>query len=158
MTLGQIIDREVERHRAFWANPSLWNLAGPWAMVVLLTIALVWARNADSSSAKNEASVIATVVGIDSSNHGCYRYAFSTNGVYYANCGFPQGGSLAVGDQVVVYYDLRDPSRNHLHEFKEEVDNEALLIRLVWMLGIAPTAIVLWRRHLHQRRTARSLL
>lgn len=154
MTLGQIIDWQVERQRAFWANPSLWNLAAPWTGVILLTTVLVWAWNADSSSAKNEANVIATVVGIDSSNHGCYRYTFSINGRSYANCGFPRDGLLAVGDRVVAYYDLRDPSRNHLHEFKEETDNDAHLIPMVWMLGVAPTVIVLWRRYLHQRRTA----
>jgi len=124
-------------------------------MVVLLTIVLVWVRNADSSSAKNEANVIATVVGIGSSNHGCYRYTFSANGRSYANCGFPRDGSLAVGDRVVAYYDLKDPSRNHLHEFKDEINNDAFLILVVWMFfGVPPTTFLLWRRHLHQRRTA----
>jgi hypothetical protein len=153
MTFGEIIDWQIARQRTFWANPSLWHLAGPWAMVILLTALLISARIADLNSAKHEAQGIATVLGMDSSNHDCYRYALSVNGRSYTNCGFPREGSLAVGDRVIAYYDSEDPSRNHLHGFKDEIDNDSFLIGVVWIFfGFVPTAFVLWRRYLHQKR------
>jgi hypothetical protein len=118
VTLGQIVDRGMRDAERRWANPSWWNLLVvlPWTLGMVLFIH-DW--KVDKQIAGREQTTQGVIITHEPANHNRYGYMFSVNGKTFNGWESPKKEELAIGKQVVVYFDPRDPNKNALTDFGE---------------------------------------
>jgi len=103
----------------YWGRPSWWNLfvTLPWAMGLVF---FIYAGLSERAIAQRERTTEGRITQHEPQNHNRYGYTFSVNGRPYHGWTTPQeGSSFAVDQQVIVFYDSRDATRNALTDFNE---------------------------------------
>ena len=133
-----------------WENPSWRNLLGTWATVPLFVL-LIYSWNADRETAKRQKVASATIVAQDPSNHQCYEYAFRVKSASYSGCEFPQ--HPAIGNEIQVFYDPQNPTRNHVNDFNEVSEGELPFVPIPILIPVA-LGIFIWLKR-RSYRTAK---
>ena len=145
MTIGNAIDRWVARTSQDWSYPSRWNLlvVVPWVLGLAF---LIYEWRTDGQIASRQERVSGTVTAHEPANHNRYRYEFKVDGKSYTGWENPKGSELAIGKQVIVFYDPQNPSRNALTDF-HDMSTSALGPVPMLLFGIgAVAAFVFYRR------------
>jgi hypothetical protein len=122
LAMIEFLKQRARETEEAWRRPSWGHLVVvlPWTIgVVFLTCEWVVWHNA----ATRQQTTFATVTAHDAANHSRYLYTFTVAGQTYDGSQIPDGAEAwTVGQQVVVYYDAADPTRNALHDFTAESD------------------------------------
>jgi hypothetical protein len=149
-SMSKIADYLQERFDRTWNHPSWWNLliVLPWGLGVALAIH-EW--SVDRTVAKREKITNGTITGHEPANHNRYGYSFSVNGKSYSGWESPRKEEPHIGQQVTVFYDPVDPTKNALTDFAELETNS---LGPVSMLLLGMGAVALFIRY--RRRRARS--
>ena len=132
-----------------WSHPSWWNLliVVPWAIGVVLAIH-EWAD--DRTVAQREKTTNGRITAHEPANHDRYGYSFSVDGKPYSGWDSPRNEEPHVGQQITVFYDPADPTKNALTDFADlETDSLGPIPLLLFGIG----AVALFIRH--RRREAR---
>ncbi len=146
--LGQLRDNTEPRIRKTWAYPSWWLLLVvlPWTIGALICVH-EWL--VDKSVASREQTTQGIITVHEPSNHNRYEYVFSMNGKSFTGWESPRTDRLEIGQQVVVYYDPLNPSKNAPTEFGElGMENLGPLPLLLFGIGAVAWYIKTRRRTL----------
>ena len=108
--LGKMIE---ERQRQYWARPqSWWNLL-VLVPLLLILLYLVHSCRENLEIAKRQRTAVAIISSHDPANHDRYGYIFSVNSRPFSGWAYPNDKrDFSVGEQIVVFYDPIDPSKN----------------------------------------------
>jgi hypothetical protein len=91
-------------------------LALPWTFGALM---MIYDWKIDRDIARHQETTYGVITAHEPANHNLYGYIFSVNGKTFTGWQSPKEDELAIGKQVTVYYDRRDPTRNALTDFRE---------------------------------------
>jgi hypothetical protein len=118
MAVEDAIDAVATRARRAWSYPSWWNLLVvlPWVLGIAF---LIQQSRTDRQVAGRQQTTSGTITAYDPGNHNQYGYKFEVAGRGYTGWESPKHDELAVGKEVVVYYDPQNPSRNSLTDFHD---------------------------------------
>jgi hypothetical protein len=136
-----------------WSHPSWWNLliVVPWAIGVVLAIH-EWAD--DRMVAQREKTTNGSITSHEPANHDRYGYSFSVGGKPYSGWESPRKEEPHVGQQITVFYDPVDPTKNALTDFADlETDSLGPIPLLSFGIG-AVALIIRYRRR--QARDSRN--
>lgn len=145
MTIGSAIDGMVTRASRAWTHPSWWNLLVilPWVLGLAF---LIHEWRTDSQVAGRQQTASGIVTAHEPANHNRYGYKFEVDGKSYTGWESPKGSELAIGKQVIVFYDPQNPSRNALTDF-HDVSTSVLGPVPTLLFGIgAVTAFIFYKR------------
>jgi hypothetical protein len=154
MPFSPFIEDYFQRREEAWKNPSWWNLFAMWIMAPILVL-LVYAWHEDREAAKRQKTAVATIVAQDHSNHGCYNFVFSVESVPYSGCDFPM--QPAIGHKVLVFYDPKDPSRNHVQDFWKVSQGRLQFVPVPILFFIAGAGYIWLRRRSYRREQERCM-
>ena len=140
----------VGQRFASWINPPWWYafVTLPW----LLGVA-VWGVQArkDSVRASRQRTTAGVITAHDPGNHNSYEYTYSVGGRTFRAWEIPHSVEWRIGEQVLVYYDPREPGASSLVDFGERSAEDAGPIPLL-LVGIGGIlAYVGWQRYHHTR-------
>ena len=147
--MSKIADHMQERFDRRWSHPSWWNLliVLPWTIGVVLAIH-AWVNN--RTVAQREKTTNGSITAHEPANHNRYGYSFSVNGKSYSGWESPKKEEPHIGQQVTVFYDPVDPTKNALTDFADlEMDS----LGPVPMLLLATGAVALFIRYLRVHAT-----
>jgi hypothetical protein len=118
MTLGKIVDPMVRQATHTWENPSWWNILVvlPWTVGAIF---FIYQWNVDRDIATREQTTQGVIAAHEPANHNRFGYVFSVNGKNFTGWESPGKDGLDIGQQVLVYYDPLNPSKNALTEFRD---------------------------------------
>lgn len=118
VTLGKIVDHMQRRATRTWANPSWWNILVvlPWTIGIVF---LIYQWNVDRGVAAREQTTLAVITAHEPPNHNRFGYIFFVNGKSFTGWESPGKDGLNIGQQVVVYYDPLNPTKNALTELRD---------------------------------------
>jgi hypothetical protein len=145
MTIGNEIDRITTKATRAWYRPSWWNLlvALPWALGLVF---LIKEWRTDSHIATRQQTTSGIVTAHEPVNHDRYGYRFEVDGKAYTGWQIPKDSELAIGQQVIVFYDPENPSANSLTDF-HDLSISSLGPVPMLMFGIGAVAVfILYRR------------
>jgi hypothetical protein len=145
MTIGNAIDGKVARITRAWNYPSWWNLLVvlPWALGLALFLH-EW--KTDRQIARRQHATSGSVTAYEPANHNQYDYKFEVDGKSYTGRESSKRGELALGKQVIVFYDPQNPSRNALTDF-HDLSISALGPVPMLLFGIgAVAALIFYKR------------
>ena len=133
-----------------WMNPSWWNLLVmlPW------TIGLMYAISefrTDRDIAKRQETCQGVITAHEPQNHNRYGFTFSVNGKSYYGWESPRKQELAIGEQVLVYYDPQKPNTNALTKYSE-LSLDALGPVPMLLFGIGGVALFISIRRRRNRK------
>jgi hypothetical protein len=95
------------------------------------------------NAATRQQTTFGTVTAHEPSNHSRYGYTFTVGGRRYDGWQVPQDSERwTVGQQVVVYYDAADPTRNALRDLTTESDG-IIAPMPVLVLGIVAVVMII---------------
>lgn len=116
MTIGNAIDEMLARSSRTWNRPSWWSLLAvlPWVLGLAL---LIQESRTESQIAGRQQVASGIVTAHEPANHNRCGYKFSVNGKTYTGWQSPGSDELAIGKQVIVFYDPQNPSRSALTDF-----------------------------------------
>lgn len=148
--MSKIADHMQQRFDRTWRCPSWWNLliVLPSALGVALAIH-EWV--VDRTVAQREKTTNGTITAHEPANHNRYEYSFSVNGKSYSGWESPRKEEPRIGQQVTVFYDPLDPTKNALTDF---CDLETESVGPVPMLLFGIGALALFIRHRRRRGRA----
>jgi hypothetical protein len=132
-------------------RPSWWNLlvALPWALGLAF---LIQESITESQIAGRQQTTSGIITTHEPANHNRYGYKFEVDHKDYTGWQSPNNDELAIGKQVVVFYDPQSPSRNSLTDFHDLSKSSLGLVPML-LFGIGAVAVsILYRR----RRTKTS--
>src|SRR5271157_285978 len=111
MPIGNAIDEMVARTSRTWSHPSWWNLLVvlPWVLGLSF---LIQQSRTESQIAGRQQTTSGIVTAHEPANHNRFGYKFQVNGKAYTGWQSPGNHELAIGKQVVVFYDPQNPSRS----------------------------------------------
>jgi len=93
------------------------------------------------NAATRQQTTLGTITAHEPANHSRYGYMFTVEGRRYDGWQIPQDSEeWKVGEQVVVYYDAGEPTRNGLKDLTTESDG---IIAPIPVLALIITAVVL---------------
>jgi Protein of unknown function (DUF3592) len=100
----------------YWLRSSWWTLliTLPWAIGLAFSI---YVGLTDHAIAQREQAAQGMIAFHEPANHNGYGYTFSANGKSYSGWDIPTNNEPTVGQQVLVYYDPKDPNKNALSDF-----------------------------------------
>ena len=105
------------------------------------------------NAAARQQTTFGTITAHEPSNHSRYVYTFTVDGRNYQGWQIPEDSEKwAVGQQVVVYYDRVDPSRNALKDLADESENVIAPLPLVAVI-ITVILLISLRRKRGPRQT-----
>jgi len=136
-----------------WTNPS-WSsllIAMPW---LIGSIALMWGAIANHDVATREKTTIGAITAHEPANHNTYVYTFAIEDKAYAGRQIPDRRELAVGQQVRVYYDPRDPAKNSLIDFDEVALGNLGPAAFAFWSSVAVIVFIIVQRRKNQRRVS----
>ena len=144
MTVGNAIDEWVERTRRTWSRPSWWNLlvVSPW---VLGLVFMIHASRIDRQIAERQQTASGIVTAHEPANHNRYGYKFQVDGKLYTGWESPTKAELVIGQQVTVFYDPQDPSKNALTDFHDVSISELGPVPML-LFGIGAVAVYIFYR------------
>jgi hypothetical protein len=118
MSIGNAIDEMVEKTSRTWSHPSWWNLLVvlPWVLGLAF---LIQEARTESQIAGRQQTTSGMVTAHEPSNHNRYGYRFQVNGKTYDGWQSPGNDELAIGKQVIVFYDPQNPTRSALTDFHD---------------------------------------
>ena len=134
------------RHFASWINPPWWYafVTLPW----LIGLALLGVHaHQDSVRASREQTTAGVITAHDPGNHNSYQYPYSVGGRAFRAWEIAPPVDWSMGEQVVVYYDPREPGESSLVDFGERswADAGPIPFLLVGIGGVL--ASIGWPRH-----------
>jgi hypothetical protein len=145
MTIGNAVGNAIDEMVARWHRPSWWNLLVtlPWALGAAF---LIQESITQSHIAERQQTTSGIVTAHEPSNHNRYGYGFEVDGRAYTGWQSPKDEELAIGKQVVVFYDPQNPSTNALTDF-HELSASSLGPVPTMLFGIGAVAVfILYRR------------
>jgi hypothetical protein len=145
MPIGNAIDEMEARISRTWNRPSWWNLLVvlPW---VLGSAFLIHESRTESQIAGRQQSSSGIVTAHEPANHNRFGYKFEVSGKKYTGWQSPGSDELAIGKQVIVFYDPQNPSRNALRDFHDLSISSLGPVPLLFF-GIGSIALfILYRR------------
>jgi hypothetical protein len=145
MPIGNAIDGMVARTTRTWNHPSWWNLLVvlPWVLGLAF---LIQESRTDSQVAERQRMTSGIVIAHEPANHNQYEYKFEVDGKAYTGWQSPKDNELAVGKQVILFYDPQNPSRNSLTDF-HDLSMSSLGPVPMLLFGIGAVAVfILYRR------------
>jgi hypothetical protein len=145
MPSGNAIDGMVARTSRARNRPSWWNLlvALPWVLGLAF---LIQESRTASQIAGRQQTTSGIVTAHEPANHNRYGYKFEVDGKAYAGWQSPKDNELAIGKQVIVFYDPQNPSRNSLTDF-HDLSTSSLGPVPMLLFGIGAVAVfILYRR------------
>lgn len=86
----------------------------PW---IIGTVLFIYEWDADRNIATREQTTHGVITALEPANHNRFGYVFSVNGKTFTEWESPGKDRLNIGQQVLVYYDPLNPSKNALTEF-----------------------------------------
>jgi opacity protein-like surface antigen len=137
--------REV-RNQSNRIHPPWWVVAVmiPWAIGLVMQ---VYEWRTDTQIAARQQTTLGVITDHRPSQHNVYGYKFAVNGNAYKGWQSPRNDELAVGKQVTIYYDPKDPSRNALTDFYE-LSTQSLGPVPLLLLGIGAVVLFVgYKRH-----------
>ena len=100
----------------------------------------------ESQIARRQQTTSGIVTAHEPANHNQYSYKFEVDGKAYTGWQSPKDNELAIGKQVIVFYDPQNPSRNSLTDF-HDLSTSSLGSVPMLSFGIGAVAvIILYRR------------
>jgi hypothetical protein len=145
MPIGNTIDEMAAKTTRAWSHPSWWNLLVvlPWVVGVAF---LIQEWTTESQIAGRQQTTSGIVTAHEPANHNRYGYKFEVNGKTYTGWQTPGNDELAIGKQVTVFYDPRNPIRSALTDF-HDLSISSLGPVPTLLFGIGGVAIfILYRR------------
>ena len=145
MPIGKAIDEMVARTNRRWNRPSWWNLLVvlPWFLALAF---LIQQSRTESQIAGRQQTTSGIVTAHEPANHNRFGYKFQANGKTYTGWQSPGNGELAIGKQVVVFYDPQSPGRSALTDF-HELSTSSLGPVPILLFGVGAVALfILYRR------------
>ena len=91
------------------------------------------------------------VTAYEPGNHNQYVYKFEVAGRWYTGRESPKHDELAIGKQVVVYYDPQDPSKSSITDF-HDLSTKSLGPVPMLLFGIGSVAVFI--AYMRRGRTA----
>jgi hypothetical protein len=148
--MSKLADHLRWRFDKTWSHPSWWNLSIvlPWVLGVGFALH-EWAT--DRMIAQRQRTTDGTINKHEPANHDQYRYSFLVNGKSYNGWAIPRKQGFNVGQQVTVFYDPLDPTKNALSDFAD-LETESVGPIPLLLAGIGAVALFI-----RQRRRARSV-
>lgn len=146
MSIGKAIEEMVARTSRTWNHPSWWNLLVVLPWVVGLTF-LIQESRTESQIAGRQQTTSGIVTAHEPANHNRYGYEFEVNGKTFTGWQSPGNDELAIGKQVIVFYDPQNPSRSALSDF-HDLSSSSLGPVPMLLFGIGGVAVfIFYRRH-----------
>lgn len=145
MPTGNAIDEMETKISRTWNHPSWWNLlvALPWVFGLAF---LIQESRTERQIAGRQQTTSGIVTTHDPSNHNRYGYKFEVNGKTYTGWQSPGNDELAIGKQVIVFYDPQNPSRSALTDF-HDLSISSLGPVPMLLFGVGGVAVfILYRR------------
>ncbi len=151
MPVGNAIDGMVARSGRAWNRPSWWNLlvALPWALGLAF---LIQESRTESQIAGRQQATSGIVTAHEPSNHNRYGYKFDVAGRAYTGWQSPKDDELAIGKQVIVFYDPQNPSKNSLTDFHNSSTSSLGPVPML-LFGIGAVALFILYRRRHSKTT-----
>src|SRR5262249_52305891 len=145
MPIGNAIDAMAARTSRAWNRPSWWNLlvALPWALGLAF---LIQESIMESQIAGRQQTTHGIVTTHEPGNHNRYGYKFEVDGKAYTGWQSPKDEELAIGEQVIVFYDPQDPSRNSLTDFRDLSTSSLGPVSMLLFGIVAVAGYILYRR------------
>jgi len=136
-----------------WTNPSWSSLlvVMPW---LIGSIALMWGAIANHNLAAREKTITGAITAHEPANHNTYVYTFAIEGKAYTGRQIPDKRKLAIGQQVCVYYDPRDPAKNSLIDFDEVAMGNLGPAAFAFWLSAAAIVFIFVQRRKNQRKAS----
>src|SRR5215471_8314795 len=152
MPIGNAIDEMLARSRRTWNHPSWWNLLVvlPWVLGLAF---LIQESRIESQIAGRQQTTSGLVTADEPANHNRYGYKFDVNGRIYTGWQSPGNDQLAIGKQVIVFYDPQNPSRSALTDF-HDLSISSLGPVPTLLFGIGAVAVFILYRRRHTKTTA----
>ena len=118
MPIGNAFDEMVEKATRTWSHPSWWHLLAvlPWALGLAF---LIQESRRESQIAGRQQTTLGIVTAHEPANHNRYGYRFQVNDKTYNGWQSPGNDELAIGKQVIVFYDPQNPTRSALTDFHD---------------------------------------
>jgi hypothetical protein len=148
-----------QNRREQWNNPSWWNLMAVWPLPFILAFCL-YQSHLDRQIAVRQQVVEAHIVTHDPPNHDRYGYEFSLAGKTYMGWVYPNSvDSYSIGQNIAIYYDPIDPTKNSGSDFAHVSANDLFFVPFCLAALISlPVFIDVrrrnWRRKAVQNATA----
>lgn len=144
MTIGNAIDEIVARASRTWSRPTWWNLLVvlPWALGVAF---LIQESRTERQIAGRQQTTFGTVTAHEPANHNRYGYKFELDGKAYTGWQSPGHDDLAIGKQVIVFYDPQNPGQNSLTDFHDLSVSSLGPVPTLWF-GIGAVALFIFYR------------
>jgi len=141
-------DHMQERFDRTWNHPSWWNLliVLPWAIGLVVTI---YGLVNNRTVAQREKSTYGRITAHEAANHNRYGYSFLVNHKSYSGWESPTKAEPYIGQQVTVFYDPLDPTKNALTDFVDQADNLGPIPMM--LLGIGAVTLFIWYRRRDSR-------
>src|ERR1041384_5877520 len=120
--MTELFEQKVRDAGSAWRRPSWWHalLVLPWLIGVVF---FLYESEIYRNAATRQQTTFGPVTAHEPANHSRYGYTFTVEGLKYDGWQVPHDSEeWAVGQQVVVYYDAANPSRNTLRDFTAESD------------------------------------
>jgi Protein of unknown function (DUF3592) len=133
--MSKIADYMQQRFDQTWSHPSWLNLL----IVLPCTLGVVLAIHewvVDRTVAQREKTTDGRITAHEPANHNRYGYSFSVSGESYSGWESPRKEEPHIGQQVTVFYDPADPTKNALTDFAElETDSLGPVPMLLFGIG-----------------------
>ena len=144
MTIGEAVDEFIKSGSRAWRRPSWWNLliVLPWTLGLVLQI---YEWRIDTQVAARQRTADGLITDHQPSNHNTNGYVFTVNGKSYTGRQSPGANELAIGKQVTVYYDPRNPAKNALTDF-HDLSTASLGPIPLLLFGIGGVGLFIWYR------------
>lgn len=132
-----------------WRHPSWWSLLIflPW---VLGSTVAIRGLVEDRTIAQREKTTTGTVTAHEPANHNRYGYSFTVDGRTYSGWSSLSRSRPRIGQQIAVFYDPLDPTKNSLIHFAD-LDRVTPSMIAATLLGMALFALLIWYRRRVQR-------
>jgi hypothetical protein len=104
------------------------------------------------NSAQREKITNGTITAHEPANHNRYGYSFSVNGKSYSGWESPRKEEPHVGQQVTVFYDPIDPTKNALTDFTD-LETDSLGPVPILLFGIGAVALFIRYRRRRAKPT-----
>jgi len=140
--MTELFEQQVRSAGRAWRRPSWWHalLVLPWLIGVVF---FFYESQLYRNAARRQQITSGTVTAHEPANHSRYGYTFTVGGRRYEGWQVPHDSEeWTVGQQVVVYYDAADPTRNALRDFTTESDGIIAPVPML-VLGIVTAVLVI---------------
>ena len=136
---------------------SWWNLFVLWPIPFLLAYSF-YTQQIDLQIAKRQQTTVATINAHDPPNHDRYGYIFPVSGRTFTGWAYPNDKrDFSMGEQVIVYYDPSDPTRNSASDFYSVSTRDLFFVPFCLLAMVAMPLVIFFQRRARLRATEKPL-